>query len=605
MISPEHWEFPVAAAPPLGRLTLAGRLSVPDETEALIIELDGVLLDLRSHDHQIVNQALHDRYAGDIDIPREVVQANSGQSAAEFWRRILAAAGITLNQTQTWEIIHRYDELRLSAPPRVHRGIVEVLTDAEYHFVNIAVVSAMSAGNISLLLAKVGLRDRVDEIVGNDIAGMTDPPAPDRYLEAARRLEARPANCVALVDSLLGAEAAARAGCYPVGIATGGNSFDELAESLFTADDLPDLSQRAPMTRVRIPPWILAAQPYPSERSDSDRPGGLRLDRNESTYPIPESVAAALTEHVLGRGERDAADLDRLVASLAEYCGVAEDFILPTSGADQAIDLTLRSFLRAGRRMLVAQPEYPVYGHVAALAGAEILGIPHDQELRFPCAQFRAAAAEGRPDLIVLTNPNTLTGAGVDREFIAELVQDHQDVPVLVDETYHEFTGETVVELTAAQENLIVVRSFSHAFAMAGLRLGYVVASPLAVRQLAKLRNPFDISDLAVVAARANLADLDSVRADWAETMTVVKPMVVAELRELGLEVLPGRANFVLVRPAGCADLVELLRKEKILVRPLHGPVLDGMFRMTLGSWEEAVHAMAVCRAAVRGGRTD
>jgi histidinol-phosphate aminotransferase len=331
---------------------------------------------------------------------------------------------------------------------------------------------------------------------------------------------------------------------------------------------------------------LLRNQAYLPEWSDIDRRLCLRLDRNEGTRPIPQSVAMAINQYIANHGVHTYPDAERLVDPLSAYCGVPPEFILPTNGSDQAIDLTLRAFLSEGRRMLVAQPEFPVFGHVARIAGASVVGVPYQPDLGFPYAAFREAASS-LPDLIVIINPNNPTGTLVDTDFIEGIVTSYPGVPVVVDEAYYEFTGNTVVELIKSHENLIVFRTFSKAFAMAGLRLGYAVASPSILAEITKLRNPFDVNELAVVAGEAHLRDIESSQAYVRETMNVIKPMVVDFFATAGVKMWPGAANFLLVKPSNCEEAVTHLRSSRILVRPMRSPLLAGTFRMSLGSYEE------------------
>jgi histidinol-phosphate aminotransferase len=332
---------------------------------------------------------------------------------------------------------------------------------------------------------------------------------------------------------------------------------------------------------------VAEAGSYVPSWTGDERTGLVCLDRNESTQPVSGLVAAALQRHIALHGVHGYPELGPLTEAIAGYCGVAPASVLATNGSDQAIDLCLRAFLAEGDPMLVARPEFPMFGHIAGWIGARVVGVPFGPALEFPYQEFAEAAATGRPRVIVLINPNNPTGTPVDRAFIEHMLAAHPDVPVIVDEAYFEFTGTTVVDLVAAHDNLVVLRTFSKAFAMAGLRLGYLVAHPGVVAQLSKLRGPFDVNALAVVAAEAQLAAVEEVRRHAAHVMEVVKPEVTGYFRRSGVAVWPGAANFSLVRPRHCAEAVELLRSSGMLVRPMQGDLLGGTFRVSMGSSEE------------------
>jgi histidinol-phosphate aminotransferase len=195
------------------------------------------------------------------------------------------------------------------------------------------------------------------------------------------------------------------------------------------------------------------------------------------------------------------------------------------------------------------------------------------------------------------------TGTAVAVDFILEIASSHPDVPVIVDEAYYEFTGRTAVGLIGSHANIVVLRTFSKAFAMAGLRLGYVVAAPPVIEQIAKLRNPFDVNELAVVAAEAQLSDLDPMRRYVRQIVNESKPAVIGFCQRTGIPAWPGEANFVLVKPPDCRKAVEFLRDQGILVRSMSAPLLCGMFRVTVSTPAEMSRFTQVLEEYLRSGR--
>ncbi|MGX1778198.1 aminotransferase class I/II-fold pyridoxal phosphate-dependent enzyme [Nocardia brasiliensis] len=481
------------------------------------------------------------------------------------------------------------------AEHRAQDAVLDILADAERRSLSIGVVTDDATDPVGAVLGAAGLHDSVDVIVGSEI-GRTVPPGPSAYLEAARRLRVAPSNCVVIDNSCAALEAAARAGCYTIGVATGSDSFERLLASPFTSDCVPDFTVRARLAALGFPARSAADDSDVSAPEDSDRSardeGGIRLDRDNCPYPLSRTVAVELAAFLSPGSTRTYPGLAGLRTSLAAYCGVMDEQILPTNGARHGIELVLRTLLRPGRAMLIAQPEYPVYGTIARSTGARILGVPFEPGLRFPYRQFAAAAT--RADLIVLINPNNPTGTGVDRDFIEQLLRAHPSTPVVVDEAYYEFTGATVVALTRQYDNLIVVRTFSKAFAMPGLRLGYLVAHPWLVDGLGGVSDRLGVNALAVAAGRAQLDDIAASRVQWAETIRVVKPLVVGGLREIGVRVTPGEANFVLIEPPGGLAAVDRMRQAGILVRPCRRPMMEGMLRMTIGTYGEMVASLTV-----------
>jgi histidinol-phosphate aminotransferase len=345
---------------------------------------------------------------------------------------------------------------------------------------------------------------------------------------------------------------------------------------------------------------VLEAHRYVPQWIGLDRSKYLCLDLNESTLPVPGTVLDILTQHLAARGVHAYPESERLAGPLAAYCGVSPDFILPTNGSDQAIDLCLRTFLECGGHMLVARPEFSIFRHIADLIGAVVDGVPYHADLEFPYAEFRQAAATREPDLIVFINPNNPTGTPVAADFIEDIARRHANVPVIVDEAYFEYTNQTSVGLIHSHENIIVLRTFSKAFAMAGLRLGYVVGSPPVVAEIAKLRNPFDVNELAVAAAEAQLADPYPMRRYVRDIVEKSRPMVAGFFNSMGIPVWPGAANFVLVKPPRCPEVVQFLCEHGVLVRSMGPGLLEGMFRMSLGSPAEMAQFIGIYEAYLK-----
>jgi histidinol-phosphate aminotransferase len=355
-------------------------------------------------------------------------------------------------------------------------------------------------------------------------------------------------------------------------------------------------------TKVAFPSQLLQASAYVPEWLGVDRWQFLRLDRNENTRPIPAHVAETLVQHLTTHGVHAYPETSRLVPPLANYCGVPQECVIPTNGADQGIDLTLRSFLGKASRMLVARPEFSIFSHIASIIGAQVSAVPYYRSLDFPYHEFREAAAEAQPELIVVINPNNPTGTAVRLEFIEELAATHPRVPVVVDEVYYEYTGKTAIPLVQSHENVVVLRTFSKAFSMAGLRLGYIVAAPPVAMQIAKLRNPFDINELAIVAGAAQLRDLTPMQAHVDEVVTRSKPAIVDFFEEKGIPVFPGSANFVLVKPKRSSEAVDFLFRRGILVRSMTAQLLNGMLRISLGSLQEMERFIEVFREFLEEG---
>jgi len=214
-------------------MLLGNRLSVPDGTAAILFDMDGVLLDSLTLDYEIVNRLVESNLSRTVDIPRTVVRDNFPFDLPVFWQRVLAAVQFDAEPSEIDLLVAAHERERSTATVPAHEGIVEILEDACGRGLLLGVVSNNPEIEVDRMIGMAGLRDFFHIIVGNDGANIRKKPAPDMYIEAARRLGVPPTSCAAVEDSLLGAESANRAGCYTIGVATGAADFDELVASVW------------------------------------------------------------------------------------------------------------------------------------------------------------------------------------------------------------------------------------------------------------------------------------------------------------------------------------------------------------------------------------
>ena len=335
---------------------------------------------------------------------------------------------------------------------------------------------------------------------------------------------------------------------------------------------------------LKVQDHIAALSTYKPPWSHLDRTAYLRFDLNENTLPLPACVKQALKDFI----DRDLIplypDYAAFLPQLARYTHAAPEQLMVSNGSDQAIEVVLRSFLGKGDELVMAQPGFPMFNQIAGVIGAKVVGIPYDAELCFPRRDYLAAITPATK-LAVLVNPDNPTGAAVSLEIIEEVLQQRRDLPVLVDEAYFEFTGSTAQGLLAHYDNLIILRTFSKAFALGGLRLGYSIAHPALTAELHKVRGPFDVNSCAIVAAAAQLNDPSE---EWQrfpqETMQESKPYIESFFRANGVKYYPGAAHFMLVEPADRDGSVRYLKEHGILVRPMLAPAIKTTFRLNVGS---------------------
>jgi len=209
-------------------MMLAQRLHLPAGTAGILFDMDGVLLDTLSGEYDLVNEILR---AENISVvpDKSDVRRHFALPIPEFWRMILAGLGVEFDSESLDRIVKMHVEVRRTLSFAPHEGVREIVLAAEEAGLRLAVVSNNPAEEIRRMLDRAGLSLGI--VVGNDSGSLRSKPAPDMYLEGARRVGLSPGVCVAVEDSLIGAKAASEAGCHVIGVATGANDYTELRNS--------------------------------------------------------------------------------------------------------------------------------------------------------------------------------------------------------------------------------------------------------------------------------------------------------------------------------------------------------------------------------------
>ena len=274
-------------------------------------------------------------------------------------------------------------------------------------------------------------------------------------------------------------------------------------------------------------------------------------------------------------------------ARVADSLGVSPAEVLLTNGVDEAIHVLCQAFLDRGDAMLLPVPTYSMYEVYGSEAEAHIDAVLAGDGFGFPLEGIFAAIHE-RTRVIAIANPNSPTGATVPRDAIIAVAERASQAVVLVDEAYYHFFGETVVDLIGKVPNLVVARTFSKAYGLAGLRLGALIAAEETIHWLRRVISPYSVNQLALLCLPAALEDQAYV--DWYVTeVKSARGELAQRLTELGLEHWPSEANFILTRigPQHGA-FVGAMRSRGILTRDRSAdPGCDGLVRITVGTREQ------------------
>jgi len=329
----------------------------------------------------------------------------------------------------------------------------------------------------------------------------------------------------------------------------------------------------------------------------------LRLDFNENTLACSPKVKEALEQITTGAltlyPEREPVE-----ALVAKTVGVEPTQLALTNGVDEAIHVLFETFLEAGDELLLPVPTYTMYEVYASATDATAVKVLAGDDLEFPFEQL-VAAITPKTKIIAVANPNSPSGTVATRAQLLELAQRAPQAILLVDEAYYHFFGETVMDLVGKVPNLMVARTFSKAYGLAGLRLGLLAGPVELMRWVRRVLSPYSVNSLALACLPPALADTEYL--DWyVSEVRQARAEFEAALDEEGVRRWPTQANFILTEiGAQHKEFVERMRAAGVLVRDRSAdPGCDGRVRITVGTREQmrlARVALKTTMAALRG----
>lgn len=326
-------------------------------------------------------------------------------------------------------------------------------------------------------------------------------------------------------------------------------------------------------------------KPYSPPLEDRAHYQGLRLDFNERTIPPSLKVLQALQDFSF----EVYPEYGDLTARIARYAEVLPEEVMITNGSDQGMDLIFRTFTGQGDRVIIPTPSFAMYEQCAGIIGNRMSKPLYGEDLSFPAEEvLEVIDADTR--LIVLCNPNNPTGTpipGATIRAILEKAAQCSQAMVYVDEAYFEYSDQTVASWIKEYPHLIITRTFSKAFGIPSLRVGYVLSQAANINELLKVRGPYDVNTAGALAACAALEDLSSMQSYVDEVMDEAKPMVEAFFRKNGIWFAPSRANFLLFRPEDPESTFERLKANGFLLRPRSGPRIEETLRMNIGTTQQ------------------
>ncbi len=326
--------------------------------------------------------------------------------------------------------------------------------------------------------------------------------------------------------------------------------------------------------------YVPGEQPAPNSKV-------IKLNTNENPYP-PSPKALEVLKGIEGewlrRYPQPMADSFREVAS--QVLGVPADWILVGNGSDDLLTMIMRAITEPGKRVVYPMPTYVLYRTLAQIQDAEIVEVPYPEDYSLPVEEL--IAAQGAVTFIA--SPNSPSGTLVSGELLEKLAANLSGV-LVIDEAYGDFAQANALNLVEHCDNVIVLRTLSKGYSLAGLRLGWGIAQPSLLDGLIKVKDSYNVDAVACSVGAAAIADQEYKKSN-AQKIITTRLQLEKQLQDLGFYVFPSQANFLLAQTTekmkvSAQFLYQQLKEQGILVRYFQQPQLEDKLRITVGTPEE------------------
>ncbi len=327
----------------------------------------------------------------------------------------------------------------------------------------------------------------------------------------------------------------------------------------------------------------------------------VKLASNENPLGMPASARAAVAK---------AAELGRypdgngyeLKKALSAKLGVPLDWLTLGNGSNDILELAASTMLAPGTSAVYAQHSFAVYALATQARGARAIVVPAREYGHDLDAMAAAIAPDTR--VVFVANPNNPTGTFLPHERVAAFIAKvPSNVLVVLDEAYNEYLTPDLradtVKWLKRHPNLVITRTFSKAYGLAGLRVGYALAHPSVADVMNRVRQPFNVNSIALAAAQAALNDMEFVARSYAENLQGLRQLEEGA-HQLGLEFIPSHGNFITIRVGKAAEVYKRLLRRSVIVRPVAGYGLPEHLRVTVGTAQENEKFLAALAASVK-----
>jgi len=318
------------------------------------------------------------------------------------------------------------------------------------------------------------------------------------------------------------------------------------------------------------------------------RHGYLRFDKNERVTAFSEGLFSKLKDKITWNDICAYPETSSLYEILSIIHGVDQENIVLTAGSDGAIKVCFEAFSKKGEKVLFMSPTFAMVEVYCQCYGAIPYRINYDSNLEIDWDSVHQKGFDG-VSLIILASPNSPTGTDISLERIELIVAQakEENIPVLIDEAYFGFTKTTAVELIKKYDNLIISRTFSKAYGLAGLRVGYIVSSKAMATKLFGFRPMYEINQIAVIFAKY-LLENPLIVENYLDACKLGGELVYLEMQKIGVKCILTKANFFHINLGKFGiEILKEFSNNKILVKEAAIPQLVGYIRISLGPKEE------------------
>jgi histidinol-phosphate aminotransferase len=311
----------------------------------------------------------------------------------------------------------------------------------------------------------------------------------------------------------------------------------------------------------------------------------VKLNTNENPYPPSPKVIEAIKNISAEQIRKYPQPMgDKFREAAAKILGVKSGNIICANGGDDLLNMAIRAFCDENRPVAYPTPTYSLYPELAKIANSPFIEIPFDEEFNLPAKLASSGAA-----LTIVCNPNAPSGTFIPKQELTQLAEELKGKSILlIDEAYVDFAQDNCLELVKKFDNVIILRSMSKGYSLAGLRFGFGIANEELIKGLLKVKDSYNVDTVAIAAATAAITDQQYFKNN-VQKIRIDRKILTEELAKLGFEVLASQTNFVMAKPSKmrAIDVYEKLKDRNIYVRYWAYPDIKDKLRITVGTSQQ------------------